>query len=271
MARRLIGFGAVIVIGLLPTVCFGWQGILSSVCLMVAGAFLVVGKRVWAATLTALLLTGQFLHPAMDSARGSVLRMKCEKNIRELTRAIHDYESLHGHLPPPCLTSETGIPLHSWRVLLLPFLGEQSLYDQIDLTRPWYDPVNIPFHDRMPGVYCCAAVRYWSRWGATGNTTSYIVVTGNRTAWRSEDPPGLAQIADGTSSTIAIIESENHRMPWMAPSDPDLATFIKSMDFAKPHNDLMCCSKFDGTTEFLTTDTAIERIPEMLIMDDRKW
>lgn len=41
----------------------------------------------------------------------------------------------------------------SWRVHLLPFLGEQELYDQFDLSKPWYDPTNKGLVFRMPSVF----------------------------------------------------------------------------------------------------------------------
>ena len=41
----------------------------------------------------------------------------------------------------------------SWRVLLLPYLGEKDLYDRFNLTEPWNSPVNIALVNQMPEVY----------------------------------------------------------------------------------------------------------------------
>jgi hypothetical protein len=41
----------------------------------------------------------------------------------------------------------------SWRVHLLPYLGEGKLYDQLNLNRPWFDPVNLPLAKKMPEVF----------------------------------------------------------------------------------------------------------------------
>jgi len=270
--RKLLAIVAAIAIGFLPVAYFGWQGIVSAVFLVVAGILFVIGKRGLAATLFVLFLLGYFLYPAVDGAREAILGTECQKNIRKLTLAICDYESEHGHIPPPYSIADDGTRLHSWRVLLLPYLGEQSLYDEIDKSRPWDDPVNIGFHDRMPDVYCCPAIKYHSKWGSTGNTTAYIVVVGSETAWHVEGPPSLAQIsnADGTSKTIAIVESANHRVPWMSTSDPDLPTFIDNLDFSRPHNGLLNCSVFDSSIRFLSDDLELGEISEMLTMDDGK-
>ena len=270
--RRLCAFVAAIAIGLFPTAYFGWQGIISTVCLVIAGMLFLIGKRGLAATLLVLLLLGQVLYPAMDGAREAILRSDCRDNIRKLTTAIHDYESKHGHIPPPYSIAADGTPLHSWRVLLLPFLGEKSLYDEIDLNKPWDDPVNIPFHDQMPEVYCCASIKYYSKWRSTGNTTAYIVVLGSGTAWDANNPPSLNQIlnSDGISKTIAIIESENHRIPWMSTNDPNTTTFLDNLDFSRPHNGLLNSSMFDSSTQDLSNNLDLEQISDMLILDDGK-
>ncbi len=270
--RTLLGVVAVIAIGLMPTVYFGWKGILSSVVLVVAGLVLVFGRRGVALGIVILLFLGQGLHPALDGARDAILRSDCERNLRQLTVAIHDFEAKYGHIPPPYSTDDDGKPLHSWRVLLLPFLGHQSLYDQIDKSKPWDDPVNLPFHDMMPDIYCCASVKYHSKWRAKGNTTAYVVVVGKHTPWHSANPPSLAQIAiaDGNSSTIAIVESEPHRLPWMSTQDPTLETVNKSFGFSSPHDDSWNCSYCDASTHSIPNETDPEIVSNLILMDNGK-
>ena len=260
--RTMFAVVAAIAVGLLPIASFGWKGIISAICLVIAGLLIVIGKRGLAATLFILLLLGQFFYPAIDGAREAILRTDCQDNIRKLTIAIHEYESKHGQIPPPYSIAADGTPLHSWRVLLLPFLGEQSLYDEIDLDKPWGDPVNIQFHSRMPDVFCCAAIKYHSKWGSTGNSTAYLVIVDDRTPWHTNNPPSLTQIsnADGALTTIAIVESENHRIPWMSTSDPDLETFLGNLDFSRPHNGLLNCSLFDSSTSILSDNLELEQL-----------
>ena len=266
--QKRLAIVAAIAVGLLPMVWFGWKGIVSSICLVICGILLVVGKRGLAVTLFVLLAAGQFFYPALDGGREAILRTGCQNNVRKLAIAIHGYESIHGHIPPPYSIAADGTPLHSWRVLLLPFLGEQALYDQIDTDKPWDAPVNIPFHDRMPEVFCCAATKYHSKWRSTGNTTAYVVVVGSGTPWRVNKPPSLTQMPNGTSRTIAIVESENHRIPWMSPADPDLETFMDNLDFSRPHNGLLNFSMFDGSVHALGNDSREDM--KMLRIADRK-
>ncbi len=239
-------------VSLLPTVIFGWKGIPATVLLAVASVFVWLNKRPAAITTIVLLLLGYFFYPAIDGAREAILRSECKNNLHRLTYAILDYESKYGHFPPPFTMDSGGNRLHSWRVSLLPYLGEQALYDQIDKTRPWDDPVNIPFHNQMPEVFCCAALKYHSRWRTTGNTTSYIVVIGDHSPWQT-DPPRSFSSSPGIWRNIAIIESESNRLPWMAPNDPDLQQFLDGIDYSRPHGGTIHCSCFDGSV-VLTRD-----------------
>ncbi|MBQ9813579.1 MAG: DUF1559 domain-containing protein [Thermoguttaceae bacterium] len=65
--------------------------------------------------------------------RVSLERVACFVNMQRITIALLSYQTEHGALPPAFTVDEEGNPLHSWRVLILPYLGEDSkaLYDQI--------------------------------------------------------------------------------------------------------------------------------------------
>jgi hypothetical protein len=64
-----------------------------------------------------------------------------------------NYHDAHGRLPPAVVYGKDGKPLYSWRVLLLPYLDEQELYQQFQLDEPWDSPHNLQLLPRMPGFY----------------------------------------------------------------------------------------------------------------------
>src|SRR4051794_4085638 len=67
---------------------------------------------------------------------------------------MHSYAADHeGRLPPAVLFDRNGKALHSWRVLLLPYLEGRSLYEQFRLEEPWDSPHNLALVPRMPKVY----------------------------------------------------------------------------------------------------------------------
>jgi hypothetical protein len=111
-----------------------------------------------------------------------------------------------------------GKPLHSWRTLILPYADQKVLYDRIDLSRPWDDPVNADvFKTRLP-LYRCP-----SHLDPDDKTTYLAVVTPN-SILRPESSIRLLDIVDGTSNTILVMEvDDEHAVPWMAPQDADAA------------------------------------------------
>jgi hypothetical protein len=44
--------------------------------------------------------------------------------------AVANYEFANGAFPPPFLADASGRPMHSWRVLILPFLEQGELYNR---------------------------------------------------------------------------------------------------------------------------------------------
>jgi prepilin-type N-terminal cleavage/methylation domain-containing protein/prepilin-type processing-associated H-X9-DG protein len=93
------------------------------------------------AILVALLL------PAVQQAREAARRSQCKNNLKQIGLALHNYHEAFGMLPysRPAHDNTAIIggcswqsrPGHSWRVLLLPYLEQQALYDQLDFT--WMD------------------------------------------------------------------------------------------------------------------------------------
>ncbi|MHB9078993.1 MAG: DUF1559 family PulG-like putative transporter [Pirellulaceae bacterium] len=69
------------------------------------------------------------------------------------------YQHEHGTLPPAYTVNAEGQPLHSWRVLLLPYLGQQELYGKLRLDEPWDSEHNRQFQDAAPNIYQCPSAK----------------------------------------------------------------------------------------------------------------
>ncbi|MBV9123911.1 MAG: DUF1559 domain-containing protein, partial [Planctomycetes bacterium] len=106
-------------------------------------------------------------------------------------------------------------PLLSWRVALLPYLEEQTLYSQFHLDEPWDSPHNRPLLENMPKVY-----RNLGDAPTDPHSTFYQVFVGKGTPF--EDPKGLTlgaiDRADGTSNTLLVVEA-GQAVPWTQPMD----------------------------------------------------
>ncbi len=171
----------------------------------------------------------------------SAERMRTLNNLRQIGLAIHNYHDSHNHMPLDILDA-TGKPILSWRVQILPYLEQDNLFRQIDMTKPWDDPVNKRFLENMPDVY-----RVHGRDIKVKGMT-YLQMPSADKPNKGEpfgDPfklPGvkrhLATITDGTSNTFMVVEAEDPVL-WMKPDDvkydpknlpklgaPDRGTFL---------------------------------------------
>ena len=110
-------------------------------------AFTLVELLVVIAIIGALIA---LLLPAVQSAREAARRTHCMNNLKQVGLATLNYESAHAMLPaagdfrPPAeslyftfharirLTSGSG---HSWLTRLLPYMEQQTLYNQFDFNR----------------------------------------------------------------------------------------------------------------------------------------
>ena len=148
-------------------------------------------------------------------------RVKSENNLKQIGLAMHSFHNANqGKLPNHAIRDpKTGEPLLSWRVALLPYLGEQALFQQIRQNERWDSPHNSKFWKQMPAVYQLP--------GRPNNgQTYYQVFHGDRSAFpraiKTKSPIagdfGLGQISDGTSNTILVVEAA-FSVNWMQPVD----------------------------------------------------
>ena len=61
-------------------------------------------------------------------------RVDCVANLKQIGLAMEAYHQKYGRFPPSFVPDKKGTPEHSWRVMLLPFLGETELYGTTDST-----------------------------------------------------------------------------------------------------------------------------------------
>ena len=128
--------------------------------------------------------------------------------IRQVAIAIQDYKQQKGEYPPPIVTDDAGRPMHSWRVLILPFLGYQDVFDAYDFNEPWNGPNNIRLIDRRPEVF-----RALSR--SDTQSTSILALVGLSTIWESGKP---SHTTNGLSKDVLLVDSGRTTL-WTKPED----------------------------------------------------
>jgi hypothetical protein len=178
----------------------------------------------WWAAAIGLVLLGVVCYPAVNAMREAANRAHCCHHFCQIGLAMHCYHEVYGSFPPAYTTDSNGNRLHSWRVLLLPHIGDAKGYKDIRLDEPWDSPHNreairktAPAKDPIYWYHCCEAPNPESE-------TSYVMVVGANTI--SDGPHGvrIADIKDGTSNTIMFVEIKNSGIHWAEPRDLDFAT-----------------------------------------------
>jgi hypothetical protein len=133
--------------------------------------------------------------------------------------AVVNYHGANGCYPPAYVADANGRPMHSWRILLLPYLGQEDLFHDYNFSEPWDGPNNSKLAGRMPKIYAFP--------GEHGPTTNYLAVVGPGTAWPGPSTVTEKVVKDGMSNTILIMENQGAGIHWMAPRDLSFA----DMDF----------------------------------------
>lgn len=205
------------------------------------------------------------LFPAIGAARTMVHKRSCESNLIQIGIALRAYEAAHGTLPPAYIPDATGKPMHSWRVLLLPFLNEQGLYARYDFDEPWDGPNNLQLVAYMPDVYGCPA----DPDARTLGETSYMVITGAETFFPDAEPTSINRAQDDLTTSILVVETQVTGVTWLNPRDlkADRMQYVVNGGFGQEmgshHAEGAHVLLADGTVLFLDDATPADYIEGM--------
>lgn len=128
--------------------------------------------------------------------------------------AVANYHEATGHYPPAYLADVDGKAMHSWRVLILPYLEERELFEDYDFTEPWNSEANLRLASRMPAVYA-----FHGDYEPGVVTTNYLAVVGENTTWPGSSTRFLEEVTDQHSETVMLVENSGQNVHWMEPRD----------------------------------------------------
>jgi hypothetical protein len=166
---------------------------------------------------SAPVLVGLLL-PAVQSAREAGRRNMMQNNLKQVLMAMHMHVAARDAFPPQAICDPEGKPLLSWRVMLLPYLGEEALFKEFHLDEPWDSEHNRPLVTRMPVVFADPSADPQAV--AAGLTTVQVLTGGNTLFAVPDQGVHLRDITDGMSNTLLIVEAMPDRaVPWTKPAD----------------------------------------------------
>lgn len=179
-------------------------GVSKSTLIVVAGGGAILG-----------IATAVYLFNALVAATH---KRDCGNNLKQIVLALHAYSEKYGCLPPAYVTDDDGRPMHSWRVLILPFMDHQEIYDAYHFDEPWDGPRNklllkTAVQSNYQWPYKC-----WFDKDGHPETTSYVVVTGSGTAYPDDRRVTFRDFPEAAKFPL-VIEMAHSSIPWLAPID----------------------------------------------------
>jgi prepilin-type N-terminal cleavage/methylation domain-containing protein/prepilin-type processing-associated H-X9-DG protein len=201
------------------------------------------------------ILVGMLL-PAIQMVRASAARSQCAHNLHEIGVALHNYHDSRNAFPPGYSAAgeyfngaTDTTPGWGWAAYLLPYLEQQTLYNQLDLNQPVESSIAIqtfvqtylcpsdliptgavPISDAFGNAICLAAPSSYAAC-CGGDESDTSDPTGLGVFYRNSHTR-LTDITDGTSQTILVGERAfanaqgiwagaiNGGMCWRGANDP---------------------------------------------------
>lgn len=176
------------------------------------------------AILVAILL------PAVQQAREAARRASCKNNLKQFGLALHNYHGTHS-LFPSLAAKKANAANPSWgaqaweghsvHTMLLPYMEENAIYDQIDFDLSAGEAPNTDLQRlSIPSFLCPSDIKYsgpdtWSGGSfagtnyvaSTGTNLSYAVNAGVQSGHFNFDTSvGMRDLIDGSSQVIAFSE-----------------------------------------------------------------
>ncbi len=134
--------------------------------------------------------------------------------LEALGRAFTAYFRQNKAFPAPIRAAD-GTPLLSWRVALLPVLGDEykKLYDQFKLDEPWNGENNVKLLEKMPPIFAAP-------FGDIPKTsTPFLVFTAPNAPFGRPEPLTLKDVDDPSHTFSVVLASEANAVEWTRPEE----------------------------------------------------
>ncbi len=158
------------------------------------------------------------LLPAVQQAREAARRMQCSNNLKQLGLSFHNFHDTFGYLPPAALRNEYA----SFYPLIMPYLEQKNVVDQLDLQLPMTSGANNTFINSEAAavpMLLCPSRRSGSQISELGAATDYCI-TGNRESTNECDRLDADNATPGLHYSALIlakggnIDSSNRLTGW---------------------------------------------------------
>lgn len=214
---------------------------------------------------------GNLISGPLQMAQQTFFQQARINQFKQIGLAIWNYESANRSFPAAAIYSKErpNQPLLSWRVAILPYLGETALFEKFRLNEPWDSEHNRQLIPQIPQVFVDPDPAILKALALQGEgRTTYVVPAGERTVFRSPTGMALKEITDGTSRTVLALEIVPERsVVWTEPHDwtPDANDPLAGVRRTDGRSATVV--RVDGSVHILTEGIDAEKWSAMLTPD----
>ena len=175
-------------------------------------------------------------------------RARRTDRLKRFGLAIHNYIDLYKSFPPAKGARDAdGNPRLSWRVHILPFIGQADLYREFRLNEPWDSEHNRGLIGRMPDLYA------WP--GVPRGQTVVQAPVGEGTIFGGDRPVTFRDVTDGTSNTaMLVLVAPERAVTWTAPDDFRFDPERPQEGLDADDNGLAAVAAADGSARLVPVD-----------------
>ena len=207
--------------------------------------FITCGELIITVVIIVVLIV--FVIPFFENRRKEFSQQRhCEIKMGQLYQALHCYHDEHQSFPPAYTVDAEGKPLHSWRVLVLPYLKAEKLYQDIRLDEPWDSEFNQQFHDQMPNAFACPVA------SLKIGETNYMAMTGPATFFPGSECRAWDDPALDLETNILLVETATGTC-WMAPVDISVKDMPHVCNYHSDGGHIV----IDGTVEYVKANEVL--------------
>ncbi len=207
----------------------------------------------WFIVLSILAVVCISIVPLWRRVHESSRDARAAKCLMTIGMALYSYHDDYGSFPPAYITDETGKPKHSWRVLLLPYLGYDELYGRYDFDQPWDGPKNLALAENVCDIYGSATDPR-----GRGTMARFLAVVGPRTAWPGQNTVRKVDFVDGLAETILLLDCVDSDVKWTEPRD---LSFRDALTFEGTGNYLRIARNRPQGVLFLDAGSTVGTLP----------
>lgn len=191
--------------------------------------------------------------PDVNGPRPVSPRFMCLNNLKNIGLALQSYHTEHGRFPPAYIADEHGKPMHSWRVLILPYMDRAALHRAYRFDEPWNGPNNRKLAAQGLSCFNCPDDH-----PERSTRTNYMVVVGPNTMFPGSKSTQLSDISDGGAETIMLVEVAGSDIHWMEPRDLPVQQAMRGINAAAGQS---VSSKHWGVVNVVFADGSAKALP----------